>query len=133
VTAVGGSAFVMPLVADTATKRRQGEFLAEIVSNSPAELRIISGRLERRMSNLKVHSAQEYSVLHSLFKLASEGYIAITWSDYKTTGSYQEQGVQNIQDVDWISAIIDKLKPIPPEVYEDNLAYARQFMPDQSE
>lgn len=69
-----------------------------------------------------VWAAQDHVLIKTIVELAKQGYCAVTWSDILTEEKF---GIK----IEHCSAIVDKLKPIPPEFFQSSLEYAGQLMP----
>jgi ubiquinone/menaquinone biosynthesis C-methylase UbiE len=119
VTEVGGSTLVIPLL-NVISQRRQ---LLPKIFNSE----VLSAPLEAADGYAAAWAMEDMAVINSLFKLAEGGYLGITWSNH-----LEETGRAGVSR-ELYSVIIDKQKSIPQEVYEQNIAYARQLMDTESE
>ncbi len=112
VTQVNGTCFVIPALSNVLSRRRLA--VAELVNPNQQSL-------EDPLA-LKVWALQDHLAINTLLGLAEEGYCSISWSSFIGKGMNTGATVENY------SAVVDKVRPIPEEVYGANLAYAKSFM-----
>jgi len=113
VTEVGGSTIIIPLINSISPRR---EYLPMILRD-----RTSSGEFKQEDRYAVAWAMQDLALINSLYKLAEGGYTDITWSN-------------NVQPTpnprvsrELYSVVIDKLKPIPQEVFSANLSEAQQM------
>lgn len=110
VTETGGSVFLLPVFSYLLPRKR-------IVARSEADPADIDHPLAH-----KVMALQDHLVFTALERLREEGGADISWK------SFIGQGSATGRQSDTFSAIIDIQEPIDPELLEENLAYADQFL-----
>lgn len=110
VTETGGSVFLLPVFSYLLTRK-------SIVARSEADPEDIDHPLAH-----KVMAVQDHVVFTALERLREEGGADISWR------SFIGQGSATGRQSDTFSAIIDIHEPIDPDLLEENLAYADQFL-----
>jgi SAM-dependent methyltransferase len=113
VAEVGGSTIVIPLMNSIRPRR---EYLPLILGQKKPD-----GSFQEEDSYAVVWAMQDLAVTNSLYRLAEGGYTDITWSN-----NVQPTHIPRVSR-ELYSVVIDKLKSVPQEVFEANLAEARQM------
>lgn len=114
VTDVGGSAFFIPVLSNVA--QRQG--IGDYTEKNPSTRLGLGGE----SIAFKVWALQDYLVLDSLQRFEEEGLCSTSWCAY--IGQGQSTGLT----IESFSAIVDKHKSIPDDVFEANLDYVKLFV-----
>lgn len=112
VTEVGGSAFITPAFSNTLTRDAR-MLLYNRKTTDINGFDFLEGE--------KIWALQDHVLLTTLKQLMSGGYCSITWS------GFVGQGVNTSHRLEVISAIVDKKKTIPPELFASFLSYADSF------
>lgn len=117
VTEVGGSTFITPLIVNPNGRRFQktDHEVAGLLGKPAAD------NLEAP-ETLKLWAVQDHILLNSLRELADTNYCDVTW------GSFIANGQNTGATLELYSVIVDKNKSIPAEVFDEQMAYADQFM-----
>ncbi|MGI9027908.1 MAG: class I SAM-dependent methyltransferase, partial [Candidatus Saccharimonadales bacterium] len=113
VTEVGGSLFVIPAFSSLHHRQRLNPKIEQLTHRVKGKEMTVSKLA------LKTWALQDYVMLHSLLAFAKQSYCSITWCGTPKP---------SLRQVDNYSAIIDKHRSIPPEVFAGNLAVAERFM-----
>jgi ubiquinone/menaquinone biosynthesis C-methylase UbiE len=114
VAEVGGSTIVIPFINSISPRR---EFFPLILKHKKPD-----GSFQDEDSYAIVWAMQDLAVTNSLYRLAEGGYTDITWSN-------NVQPTHNPKvSRELYSVVIDKLKSVPQEIFETNLAEARQML-----
>ena len=110
VTETGGSIFLLPAFSNIMQRK-------PMVARSEAKPTDTDHPLAHRVMAL-----QEHLIFTALERFREEGGADISWKSFIGTGT------NSGQQSDTFSAIIDKVEPIDPDLLEENLAYADQFV-----
>lgn len=111
VTAVGGSALIIPLFQDLRMRAWNFDVLMSRHQNGID--------VSNRLAVLRTFELKDVMLISTLERLALSGTVGITWISDKKPNS--------ITDVVNISAIVDKYEPIPPEVFAENVAQTAAY------
>ncbi len=116
VTKPGGTLFVIPVFSGL--KIRHYIFNNGISADNlkPEEPELFLDPLTYKMWDL-----QDFVILQALLNLEKRNHCSITW------GGYLLEGENLGETLEYYSAIVDINHSIPPEVLEENIAYAAQF------
>jgi SAM-dependent methyltransferase len=112
VTKPGGAAIFIPIFSNTRV-RDSRMFNSHRLGGTPESDALILGE--------KVWAVQDHILFHALKTVVSEGLCSITWS------GFVGPGMNTGHELEVISAIVDKKKPIPAEILQANLDYAEGF------
>jgi len=117
VTETGGSTFLLPALVNTTELEGYLKPTDKAQSKEWADFSL----------GCRVWALQDHVLLHALHLLAVEEYCSITWSQFGGPG------MKTGHEFEFISAIVDKKKPIPPDVLQVSLDYAKSFYePDKN-
>ena len=117
VTQKGGGMIIIPIINNISERRN----LLPVIT---AE-RLPNGDFHPQDRYAVVWALQDLVVTDTLFRLAEEGIVNITWSNTLTPTQLKGVNLENF------SVVVDKLDSIPEEILAENLSYARQFMPQE--
>lgn len=107
VTKADGTVFMLPICA-------------------PLDLRkALTEATNKDATSVKMFALQDHVIFQALRSMMSDDYISVTWAGMK----WVYDGMEKVEDrsFDMITAVIDKQKPIPPEVFAKNIAYVNSF------
>ncbi|HET9850733.1 MAG TPA: methyltransferase domain-containing protein [Candidatus Saccharimonadales bacterium] len=114
VTEVDGTVIIIPLTHTISQRRRLLPLMAQI--------RDKLGDLDERDRYEAVASLRDLTIIRGLFKLAERRLVSVTWTNFVGPSVVPGISLENY------SAIIDKHRSVPPEIYEDNQNYAKQLI-----
>lgn len=111
VTKTTGTAFLFPAFTDTRLRDRVlSARCSMLVDDAPGYT-----------LGMKMRALQDHVLFEALKSMTKAGLISITW------GGKVGTGMKTGNQLEQISAIVDKVRPIPHDVFEENLEYAACF------
>lgn len=115
VTATGGTHFAVPIMSQVLQRQRLAKLDMRIASTDAVPDPSEDPRA------FKIWALQDYLVLTTLLELEAEGACSTTWTSLIGDGGTTRQKIESY------SAIIDKKKPIPQQLFDSQTEYAKSF------